>query len=87
MIALSIFGVLSWIKNTDLRLNKFISRRVDYILLFSNASDWRFCPTNVNAANVGSGPLVPLSDDAKDYTVITPAFLLTPYASPYSIVG
>ena len=40
---------------------------------------------------VNERPLVPLgsliSDDAKDCTVITPASLLTPYASPYSIVG
>ena len=31
--------------------------------------------------------LVPFSDNAKDCTVITPASLLTPYASPYSIIG
>ena len=36
---------------------------------------------------VNERPLVPLSDDAKDCTVITPASLLTLYASPYSIVG
>ena len=36
---------------------------------------------------VNERPLVPLSDNAKDCTVITPASLLTPYASPYSIVG
>ena len=36
---------------------------------------------------VNERPLVPLSDDAKDCTVITPASLLTPYISPYSIVG
>ena len=36
---------------------------------------------------VNERPFVPLSDDAKDCTVITPASLLTPYASPYSIVG
>ena len=36
---------------------------------------------------VNKRPLVPLSDDDKDCTFITPASLLTPYASPYSIVG
>ena len=36
---------------------------------------------------VNERPLVSLSDDAEDCTVITPASLLTPYASPYSIVG
>ena len=36
---------------------------------------------------VNKRPLVPLSDDAKDCAVITPASLPTPYASPFSIVG
>ena len=36
---------------------------------------------------VNERPLVPISDDAKDCTVIMPASLLTPYASLYSIVG
>ena len=48
--------VLSWIRNADLPLTKFIFCRFNYILLFSNASDWRLCPTNVNAADVGSRP-------------------------------
>ena len=36
---------------------------------------------------VNQRPLVPLSEDTKDFTIITPASLLTPYASPYSVVG
>ena len=67
--------VLSWIRNTDLRLNKFISRRVDYILLFSNASDWRFCPTNVNAAHVGSRPNSILKKESRYLWLNGPEFL------------
>ena len=57
--------VLSWIKNPDLRLNKFITRRIDHILMLSNESDWRFCPTNVNAADVGSRPNLILKEESR----------------------
>ena len=36
---------------------------------------------------VNKRPLVPLSDDAKNFTAITPASLLTPYLDPYVAVG
>ena len=36
---------------------------------------------------VNDRPLTPLSDDPKDFTAITPASLLTPYSSPYCVVG
>ena len=31
--------------------------------------------------------MTPLSDDPRDFTAITPASLLTPYSSPYCVVG
>ena len=37
--------------------------------------------------NVNDRPLTPLSDDPRDFTAITPASLLTPYSSPYCVVG
>ena len=36
---------------------------------------------------VNERPLVPLSDDARDFTAITPASLLTPYLDPHLAVG
>ena len=36
---------------------------------------------------VNKRPLVPLSDDPRDFTVITPASLLTPYSCPLSVMG
>ena len=36
---------------------------------------------------VNDQPLTPLSDDPRDFTAITPASLLTPYSSPYCVVG
>ena len=36
---------------------------------------------------VNDRPLTPLSDDPRDFTAITPASLLTPYSSPYCVVG
>ena len=36
---------------------------------------------------VNERPLVPLSDDPRDFTAITPASLLTPYLDPHVAVG
>ena len=36
---------------------------------------------------VNERPLIPLSDDPRDFTAITPASLLTPFFDPYSTVG
>ena len=65
-----------------LRLIKFISRRVDFILLFSNASDWRFCLTNVNAADVGSRPNSILRKESRDLWLNGPEFLKQPKKLP-----
>ena len=74
--------VLSWIRNMNLRLTKFISRRFDYILLFSNASDWRFCPTNVNAADIGSRPNSILKKESRYLWLNGPVFLRQPKELP-----
>ena len=47
-------NVFQWIKNKDLRLDKFISRREEKILLLSEPMDWRYCPTSLNPADVAS---------------------------------
>ena len=49
-------AVLQLLKKPDLRLNKFITRRIDHILMLSNETEWRFCPSKLNAADVGSRP-------------------------------
>lgn len=49
-------SVLSWIKNPELRLDKFISRRVHRILLLSEPDEWNYCPTDSNPADVASRP-------------------------------
>ena len=53
-------NVLQWIKNKDLRLDRFISRRAEKILLLSEPTDWRYCPMSLNPADVASHP-----DDVK----------------------
>ena len=49
-------NVLQWIKNKGLRLDRFISRRIEKICLQSKSEDWRYCPTNLNPADVASRP-------------------------------
>ena len=49
-------NVLQWITNRDLRLEKFISRRIEKILVLSKAESWRYCNTHSNPADVASCP-------------------------------
>ena len=49
-------NVLRWIQNKDLRLDKFISRRIAKILFYSEPESWRYCYTSVNPADVASHP-------------------------------
>ena len=49
-------NVLQWIKNKDLRLDRFISRRIEKICLLSKLENWRYYPTNLNSADVASRP-------------------------------
>ena len=44
--------MLQWIQNKDLRLDKFISRRIAKILLYSEPESRRFCHTSVNPTDV-----------------------------------
>ena len=48
--------MIQWLKNPDLRLNKFITRRVNHILILSSEAKWRLCPSKLNAADVDSRP-------------------------------
>ena len=68
-------SVLQWIKNPDLRVNKFIARRVDHILLLSDETDWRFCPKKMNAADVGSLPNLIVKADSQHLWLNCPSFL------------
>ena len=67
--------VLQWLKNPDLRLSKFITRRVDHILMLSSETEWRFCPSNLNAADVGSRPDSISKIEARALWLKGPSFL------------
>ena len=47
---------LQWLKNPNLRLHKFVARRVNHILILSKESEWYFCSNGMNAADVGTRP-------------------------------
>ena len=49
--------VLQWIKNPDLRLAKFIARRIDVISRLSRPNEWAYCTTNTNPADVATRPV------------------------------
>ena len=50
--------VFQWVTNPNLRLLKFISRRLELIHRFSSISDWCYCETESNPADVATRPLV-----------------------------
>ena len=49
--------VLHWIKNHDLRLPKFVARRIEIILRHSKNENWDYCLTGNNPADVATRPL------------------------------
>ena len=49
--------VLRWIKNPDLRLPKFVARRIDTILRASRSEQWHYCASGDNPADVATRPL------------------------------
>ena len=49
-------SVLQWIKHPDLRLDKFISRRARKLIPSNTPSDWNYCSTDLNPADVASRP-------------------------------
>ena len=46
--------MLQWIQTKDLRLDKFVCRRIAKILLYSEPESWRYCHNSVNPADVAS---------------------------------
>ena len=72
--------MLQWLKNPDLHLNKFITRRVDHILMLSSENEWRFCPSKWNAADVGSRMDLMRKAEARDLWINGPS-LLQQYAA------
>ena len=72
-------AVPQWLKKPDLRLNKFITRRVNHILM-SSETEWRFCPSELNEADVGSRPDLMRKAEARDLWINGPS-LLQQYAS------
>ena len=49
--------VLQWILNPNLRLPKFIARRIEIIHRLSNLNNWKYCATDANPADVATRPL------------------------------
>ena len=72
--------VLQWLRNPDLRLNKFITRKADHILMLSNKTEWLFCPSKVNAADVVSRTDIVRKAEARDLWINGPS-LLQQYAA------
>ena len=44
--------VLQWIFNPNLRLPKFIARRIEIIHRLSSLNNWKYCATDANPADV-----------------------------------
>ena len=49
-------NVISVDKSKGLRLDRFISRQIEKILLYSEPESWSYCPTSLNSAQVASRP-------------------------------
>ena len=49
--------VLQWILNPDLRLPKFVARRIDVINRLSRPNQWKYCATDNNPADVATRPM------------------------------
>ena len=56
-------------------LNRFISRRVAHILLLSQESEWHYCSSSMNAADVGTRPGLIRKVEARDLWFKGPSFL------------
>ena len=70
-----LFDVLQWIHNKDLRLDKFISRRIARILLFSDPENWCYCNIALNPADIASRPDGVKRPEARDLWFSGPEFL------------
>ena len=68
-------NVLQWIRNKELRLDRFISRRIEKILVLSESDSWRYCPTNVNPADVASRQDGVKEPEARELWLEGPKFL------------
>ena len=74
--------VLQRLKNPDLRLNKFITRKVNHLLMLSSETEWRFCPSKLNAADVSSRPDLMRKAEALDLWINGPSLLQRYSAMP-----
>lgn len=78
-------SVLHLIRNQDKRFKLFVANRLSLIHHFTKASEWRYCPTDLNVADVGSRPLFPTDIDRLKLWLQGPEFLShTPYEWPTS---
>ena len=68
-------NVLQWIHNKDLRLDKFISRRIARMLLFSDPENCCYCNTALNPADIASRPDGVKRPEARDLWFSGPEFL------------
>ena len=67
--------VLQWILNPNLRLPKFIARRIEIIHRLSNLNNWKYCATDINPADVATRPLTKSSYTRIEFWLKGPKFL------------
>ena len=70
--------VLQWILNPNLRLPKFIARRIEIIHRLSNLNNWKYCATDANPADVATRPLTKSSYTRIEFWLKGPKFLNQP---------
>ena len=68
--------VLRYLHNTQKRFKVFVANRLSAIREVSAAEQWRYVPSSENAADVGSRPVLPGSDQLRPW-IEGPAFLRT----------
>ncbi|XP_065365610.1 uncharacterized protein LOC135958645 [Calliphora vicina] len=67
--------VISWIYSTERRFKAFVSHRVAEILENSLPTQWKWIPTNLNAADAGTRPTYPPKFIQNSLWITGPAFL------------
>ena len=70
--------VLPWILNPNLRLQKFIARRIEIIHRFSSLNNWKYCATDANPADIATRPLTKSSYTRTEFWLKGPKFLNQP---------
>ena len=68
-------SVLHMINNMDKRFKVFVANRLALIHDYSKINEWRYCPSSLNVADVGSRPLLPSNIERLKQWIGGPEFL------------